>query len=193
MKVTECFTNIFNLPQRKQDRTLSLWKHPLCFHGGTVHDTVRLYHQQQVSLSHGELRQQENWKFKGMLGLRVSCKAARFAVLHIHQLIPRQHGFPVTLCWIPQILKVKPLLLLWWLYWELPIGHISVSVPGLAGFKLNTKQGSFNLVWWPTTQLREWSLTYKLHIWAVNCMRSSCRGKKGVRGGRTRSGQKRFG
>lgn len=87
-----------------------------------------LYHQQQVSLSHRELRQQENWKFKGNAGSEAfsqGCSCS--AVLHIHQLIPRQHGFPVIHCCIPQILKSKAFsAALMWLYCELPRPHFCV-------------------------------------------------------------------
>lgn len=143
MKVSKCFTNIFNLPQTKWE---SFWKHSLCFHGGTLHEMVKLYHQQSEPCraeAAGELEIQRN---AGSVAFSQGC--SRSAVLHIHQLIPTQHGFPVTHCCIPQILKVKPFLLLWWLYHELP-SHISVSVPGLAALKLNTKQTSFNSIWWP--------------------------------------------
>lgn len=148
MKVRECFTNNFYLPQRKQERTLSLWKHSLCFHGATIHEMIRLGHQQRVSLSHGELRQKwagnskQCWDWGFLSKLLLLCS-------------PEYSSINPQTTWISSCTllyssdsasKAFSAALLAALSYP---GHISVSVPGLAAFKLNTEQGSFNLIWWP--------------------------------------------
>lgn len=132
---------------------------------------------------------EENWKFKAMLGLSCSCSP----VLNIHQLIPRQHGFPVTLCCIPQILQVKPLLLLCWLYWVTQATFLCLCLAQLHSNSTQSK-AVCDLIWSDDhiIQLRKkkWSLPYQLHIWAIQ---HEMYEEFLQRERRTRSGQKCFG
>lgn len=92
--------------KESEDASLSLWKHPLCFHGG--HQISRAFITNGESAWAETASKRAIQSSAGSEGFPQRCSCS--AVLHILQLIPRQHGFPVRLCFISQLLKVKSCL-----------------------------------------------------------------------------------